>query len=134
MKRKLKTSSGGLSDTARRVLQAREALASELLRRGLLTGREIAALKIGRAPRLKRALAAERIGGFILAAELANADRQLAARAVLRGLLSCDELKRLDTMLKFQPRARRTGKLDELTRIIERAIEQCEGGDHGNGH
>lgn len=134
MKRKLKTFNGSLSDLARRMLQAHDPLAGELLRRGLLSGREIAALKIARAPRLKRVLAAERIGGFILAAELANADRQLAARAVLRGLLSCDELKRLDTMLKFQPRGWRTGKLDELTRIIERAIEQCEGGDHGNGH
>lgn len=134
MKRKLKTSNSRLSDLARRLLQAHDPLAGELLRRGLLSGRQVAELKAVAAPRLKRALAAERIGGFILAAELANADRQLAARAVFRGLLSCDELQRLDTMLKFQPRGKRTGKLDELTRIIERAIEQCEGGDYGNGH
>lgn len=107
-----------LTDLVRRVLQAHDLLAGELLRRGILTEQR----------------AAERIGGFILAAELANADRQLAARTVLRGLLSCDELQRFDTMLKFQPRGRRAGKLDELTRIIERAIEKCEGGGHGNGH
>lgn len=133
MKRKLKTSSGRLSDLARRVLQAHDPLAGELLRRGILTGQQVEGLNASSAPRLKIALAAERIDGIILAAELANADRQLAARAVLQGLLSCEELRRLDTMLKFQPRGRRTGKLDELTRIIERAIEKCEkGGEHGS--
>lgn len=121
------------TDLARRVLQARAALAGELLRRGILNCRQIAGLKAVAAPRLRISLAAERIGGFILAAELANADRQLAARTVFRGLLSCEELRHLDTMLRFQPRGKLTGKLDELTRVIERAIEKCEkGGEHGS--
>jgi hypothetical protein len=107
-----------LTDIGRRVARARAPLASELLRRGIEPQLNTEALN--QHPRM---------AGALLAAELANADRQLAARAVVRGLLSTEELRQLAVMLKFQPRGGRTAKLNELTRAVERALE---GGVSGN--
>ncbi|MGH9401381.1 MAG: hypothetical protein ACRD2P_04655 [Terriglobia bacterium] len=104
------------TDIERRLLRANGQLAAELRRRG------IASRPVKQQPSLT---------GALFAAELANTDCQLAARAVLRGLLSREELKALDTMLRFQPRGACAGKLDELIRIVERKLE---GKRCGNGH
>ncbi|MGI0135419.1 MAG: hypothetical protein ACREBW_10745, partial [Candidatus Micrarchaeaceae archaeon] len=64
--------------------------------------------------------------GALFAAELANADRQLAARAILRGTASPSELRSLHILLKFQPRS---DKLGELIRIVERELEGKRYGD-----
>lgn len=118
------------NDLARRVLQARASLGAELIRRGILSASEKA--------RVQRALAREdlarlakepRIEGRIFAAQLANADRLLASRVVIKGIISHEEALALDTMLRFQPAAPDGGKLDELIRTVEREVER---GTHGN--
>jgi hypothetical protein len=55
---------------------------------------------------------------------LADGDTQLAARAVLRGVVDNEELRWLDRLLKFQ---KPNNKRDELTRVVERAMEGREG-------
>lgn len=110
-------------------MQARPRLAAELLRRGIVTESETLELRraIG-SDGVSALLREPKLRGSLFAAELGNADRLFASRAVLRGLLSCDELKALDIILKFQPRSVHMDKLDELIRVVERALER---GDHG---
>lgn len=108
-----------LSDIERRLARASGPLAAELRRRGIASRRESGSTH--HPPRLT---------GVLLAAELANADRKLSARTVLRGLLSREELKALQVMLKLQPYTGRDIRLCELGRIVDRELE---GKRHGNG-
>jgi hypothetical protein len=119
------------TDIGRRLLGTRDVLASELMRRGMLTSRETQEL-LGMlsAPKRERVRSARRLSNVIFASELANADRMIAARAVVRGLLSREELTALQMMLKFQPRGKRENALNELTRTVERALEGEGNGEH----
>lgn len=114
------------SDRVRRMMQCGECLAAELLERGFISSREKQELRraIG-GYEVERLRSHSRIRGTIFAAELANADRLVAARAVFDGLLSSDELSALYTMLKFQPSAARGDKYNELVSIIERTLEEA---------
>ena len=101
-----------MRDIVKRAIQARPELTAELRRRGMFLPEEEAGIpqEANRQP----------LGKVQFATLLAEGDMQLAARAVLRGVLDHEELRWLDRLLKFrQP----NGKRDELTRIVERAME-----------
>jgi hypothetical protein len=55
---------------------------------------------------------------------LAQGDTQLAARVVMRNLMRPNELTWLDRLLRFR---KPSEKRDELTRIVERAMEGRKG-------
>jgi hypothetical protein len=120
------------SDFVRRLLAAREIVMAEFTQRQGLTNAEAEELKdvIG-GWAWERLKSLRRPASLVFAAELANTDRQLAARAIGRGIVTRDELQALHRLLKFQPRAKRSDKLDELIRIVERQLEATE---HGNSH
>src|SRR5579875_1560643 len=118
------------SDLVRRLLAAREIVMAEFVQRQGLTEAEAEELKstIG-GWAWERLKSLRRPASLVFAAELANADRQLAARAIGRGMVTREELQTLNRLLKFQPRAKRADKLDELIRIIERELEARTHGD-----
>lgn len=119
-----------VSDIGRRVARASAPLASELLRRGMLASRETQeVIRAMPAPKLTSVRSCPRVKDAVLASELANADRKVAAKAVLARLLSRRELLALGTMLKFQPHTARDAKLNELVRVVERASEGGVNGD-----
>jgi len=110
-----------MDDWMRRALQARPELAAELYRRGIFDDEEEG--------EFLRRQCGEQIPGLPLgpvqfATLLAEADSQLAARAVLRNLLHLNELVWLDRLLRFQEP---NDKRDELCRVVERALEGRKG-------
>ncbi len=110
-------------DVAVRAVYMDPDLAAELWRRGLFSSeekREIAAL----AERWRRILRLRSdsapLGSRQFVTLLAHADTKMAARAVLRNLLSQDELDWLERLLRVQKPVK---KRDHLIRIVERALE-----------
>jgi hypothetical protein len=113
-----------MHDWMRRALRARPELVAELWQRGLFSPGEKKELL--RRDAICRIVPERRppLGSVVLATLLAQADAQLAARAVLSGLLDLNELSWLDRLLRFQ---KPNGKRDELCRIVERALERRKG-------
>ena len=70
------------------------------------------------------------LGTVQFATLLAQGDAQFAACAVLRNMLGQEELTWLNRLLRFQ---KPNEKRDELTRIVERAMEGRKG-NAGRGH
>lgn len=111
-----------MRDFVRRVIRCRPELAAELLRRGIFDAEE-------KREFLNHILdqggsVGSPLGPVQFAALLADADAQLAARAVLRDVVDSEELGWLYRLLKFQ---KPNQKRDELTRIVERAMEGRKG-------
>lgn len=112
-----------MRDWMRRALQARPELTAELYRRGMFDAEEkreyLQSLpqQNGGFPRLP-------LGPVQFATLLAQGDTQLAARVVLCNLMRPNELTWLDRLLRFQePNEKR----DELSRIVERALDGRKG-------
>jgi len=112
-----------MRDMVRRALHACPELATELSRRDAFTREEKAEL-LRLFPHPSNRLATPPLGPVQFATLLAQGDAQLAAGAVSRNLLRQDELKWLYRLLRFQ---KPNGKRDELTRIVERALEGRKG-------
>jgi hypothetical protein len=112
-----------MRETVRRAIQARPELTAELLRRGMFEPKEKAELLRCYAERKEESEPAP-LGMMEFTALLAQGDSQFAARAVLRDMLNHGELSRLERLLRFQKPSR---KRDELTRIVERAMEGRKG-------
>jgi hypothetical protein len=111
-----------MRDFVRRVIRCRPELAAELLRRGIFDAeekREFLDYILGQGGSVGTPL-----GPVQFASLLADADAQLAARAVLRDVVDSEELGWLYRLLKFQ---KPNQKRDELTRIVERAMEGRKG-------
>jgi len=111
----------------RRAIQSRPELTAELLQRGMFGPEEKAELL----PLLSKegSLKGGMVGPVQFATLLAEGDAQFAARAVLRKMLGHHELTWLDRLLRFQKPSK---KRDELTRIVERAMEGRKGNAHRN--
>ena len=107
-----------MRDWMRRALQARPELTAELYRRGMFDAEEKKTFeKSAHLPSLP-------LGPVQFATLIAEGDSQLAARVVLSNLLRPNELTWLDRLLRFQ---KPNEKRDELTRIVERALEGRKG-------
>lgn len=107
-----------MREIVRRALQARPELTAELYRRGMFRREEKAEF-----PEQNK-VSPQPLGPVQFATLLAQADAQLAARVVLRGVLSHEELRWLNRLLAF---GKRNGKREELIRAVERAIEGRKG-------
>ncbi len=112
-----------MRDVLKRAVQARPELRAELLRRGMFGPEERTELLRCR-PGPDEQSDQVPLGVMEFTALLAQGDSQLTARAVLRDMLSYAELRRLDRLLRFQ---KPNKKRDELTRIVERAMEGRKG-------
>jgi hypothetical protein len=112
-----------MRETVRRAIQARPELTAELLRRGMFEPKEKAEL-LRCHPESNGESEQTPLGMMEFTALLARGDSQFAARAVLRKMLSYAELVRLERLLRFQ---KPNKKRDELTRIVERAMEGRKG-------
>ncbi len=112
-----------MRDMVRRALRVRPELAIMLLRRGLFTPEERAEF-LQSLPKESKLFSAPSLGPVQFATLLAQGDTQLAARAVLRNIIRPNELTWLYRLLKFQEP---NDKRDELTRIVERALEGRKG-------
>jgi hypothetical protein len=112
-----------MREIVRRAMNARPELTAELLRRGMFEPKEKAEL-LRRYPESSEESERRPLGMMEFTALLAQGDSQFAARAVLRKMLSYTELARLERLLRFQ---KTNKKRDELTRIIERAMEGRKG-------
>ncbi len=112
-----------MRDVLKRAIQACPELRAELLRRGMFRPEETIELLRCRPERDEQSDQVP-LGMMEFTALLAQGDSQLAARAVLRDMLSYAELRRLDRLLRFQ---KPNKKRDELTRIVERAMEGRKG-------
>lgn len=108
-----------MRDIVHRAIGACPELRGELLRRGMFRPEEKAELLRCRAEH-REGTRQMPLGTVQFASLLARADAQFAARAVLRDMLTDSELLWLDRLLRFQ---KRNEKRDELTRIVERAME-----------
>jgi hypothetical protein len=115
-----------MREIVRRAVQARPELTAELLRRGMFREDEKAEL-LRCLPAGKKGLRTASLRTVQFSTLLADADAQLAARAVLRDMLDSEELRWLERLLRFQ---KPNQKHEELTRVVERAIE----GRKGNAH
>ena len=111
-----------MRDIVYRAIHTRPELTAELLTRGMFRPEEKAEL-LRCHPECNEESAAARLGMMEFTALLAQGDSQFAARAVLRKMLSYAELARLGRLLRFQ---KPNKKRDELTRIVERAMEGRE--------
>jgi hypothetical protein len=105
-----------MREIVRRAIQARPELTAELLRRGMFRPEEIKDLARCHVEHKE----VPPLGSVQFATFLAQGDAQFSARAVLRKMLSHDELTWLDRLVGFQ---KPNGKRDELARIVERALE-----------
>lgn len=112
-----------MREIVRRAINARPELTAALLRRGMFRAEEQAELLRCHPERKEEPLSMP-LGPVQFAALLARGDAQLAARAVLRGVLNNVELRWLDRFLRFQ---KPNKKRDELTRTVERAMEGRKG-------
>lgn len=110
-----------MRDIVSRAIHARPELTAELLRRGMFGPEEKA--EVLRHPFGEQSRYPP-LGPVQFATLLAQGDSQLAARAVLRDLLTRDELSWLELVLRFQ---KHNAKRDELVRIAERALEGRKG-------
>jgi len=117
-----------MRETIRRALHARPELTAELLRRGMFLPEEKAEL-LCRPSKQGQESEPTPLGMMEFTALLALADSQFAACAVLRNALSYAELARLHRLLRFQ---KPNKKRDELTRIVERAMEGRKGNARRN--
>jgi hypothetical protein len=108
-----------MRDLVTRAIRARPELTAELLRRGALTHQERAEL-LHACPEYASKARLSKLGPMMFATLLAEADTQLAARAVLRDVAGREALGWLDRLLRFR---KPNGKRDELIRIVERALE-----------
>jgi len=105
-------------EIVRRALQARPELTAELYRRGMFRREEKAEF-----PKQNK-VSPQPLGPVQFATLLAQADAQLAAPAVLRGVLNYEELRWLDRLLGL---AKRSDKREELARAVERTMEGRKG-------
>jgi len=112
-----------MPDTVRRALAAPLELSMELLRRGIFTSDEQAEF-LELLPKQGKPMPPHHLGCVRFATLLAQADTQLAASAVLRGLVRPKELAWTYRLLHFQ---KVNDKREELTRIVERALEKRKG-------
>ncbi|MGD0695659.1 MAG: hypothetical protein ABSB82_12475 [Terriglobia bacterium] len=107
-----------MREIVRRALQARPELTAELYRRGMFRREEKAEF-----PKQNK-VSPQPLGPVQFATLLAQADAQLAAPAVLRGVLNYEELRWLDRLLGL---AKRSDKREELARAVERTMEGRKG-------
>jgi hypothetical protein len=107
----------------RRALAAPVELSAELLRRGMFTAEEEKEL-LALLPSQGRELPALPLGPVRFATLLAQSDTVFAARVVLRGLIRPNELAWLYRLLRFHESNQ---KCQELTRVVERALEGRKG-------
>jgi hypothetical protein len=112
-----------MHDIVRRALGVRPELAIMLFRRGLFTTEEKAEF-LQALPERSERFSAPALGPVQFATLLAQGDTQLAAQAVLRKLVRRNELIWLYRLLRFREP---NDKRDELTRIVERALEGRKG-------
>jgi hypothetical protein len=112
-----------MHDVVRRALGVSPELAMMLFRRGLFTPEERAEL-IRLLPKANKPFSAPGLGPVQFATLLAQGDSQLAAHAVLRNVVRRNELVWLYRLLRFREP---NDKRDELTRIVERALEGRKG-------
>ena len=112
-----------MREIVRRAIGGRPELIAELCRRGMFRPGEKAEL-LRFHSECSEASRHTTLGTVQLATLLAQGDVQLAAQAVLRGMLSSDELHWLDRLLTSQKPSK---KRDELTRIVERTMEGRKG-------
>ena len=112
-----------MREIVRRAIGGRPELIAELCRRGMFRPGEKAELLRCRSEHSEESRHIP-LGTVQLATLLAQGDAQLTAQAVLRGMLNSDELRWLDRLLTFQQPNK---KRDELTRIVERAMEGRKG-------
>jgi hypothetical protein len=112
-----------MRDWMRRALQGRPELAGELYRRGVFDA-EGEKEFLRSLPQRSELCPTLSLGPVQFATLLAQGDRQLAARVVLRNLLRPNELTWLNRLLRFQ---KPSEKRDELARIVERALEGRKG-------
>jgi hypothetical protein len=112
-----------MPDTVRRALTAPLELSIELLRRGIFTTEEQAEF-LELLSKQGRPMPPHHLGCVRFATLLAQGDTHLAARAVLRNLVRPNELQWLYRLLRFQ---KPNDKRDELTRVVERALEGRKG-------
>jgi hypothetical protein len=109
------------------IIRARHAdsqLLAEPLRRAMFTDEEKAELSRVLRQQNRARCASMPLGPVQFASLLAAADRQLAARAVLRDVVRPNELSWVNRLLRFQESS---DKRDELSRIVERALEGRKG-------
>jgi hypothetical protein len=118
-----------MRETVRRAINARPELTIELLRRDMFRPAEKAEL-LRCHPESNGESEQTPLGMMEFTALLAQCDSQFAARAVLRDMLNSAELSRLERLLRFQ---KPNKKRDELTRIVERAMEGRKGNVRRNG-
>ncbi len=111
-----------MREIVRRALRARPELIAELCRRGLFRREEKAELFHCRSEQGWEL--AQPLGPVQFATLLAQGDAQLAARAVLRGVVNREELHWLNRLLAF---GKRNGKREDLIRAVERAMEGRKG-------
>jgi hypothetical protein len=112
-----------MHEIVRRAINARPELTAELLRRGMFQAEEKVEL-LDCLPAGKKVSRNEPLRTVQFSTLLAEGDAQLAARAVLRGVVDGEELRWLDRLLRFQ---KPNKKRDELTRVVERAMEGRKG-------
>ena len=112
-----------MHDMGRRALRIRPELAIMLLRRGIFTAEEKAEF-LHSLPKGSKLFSAPSLGAVQFATLLAQGDTHLAARAVLRDCMRPNELEWLYRLLRFQ---KTNDKRDELTRVVERALEGRKG-------
>ncbi len=112
-----------MRDMVLRALRIRPELATMLLRRGLFTPEERAEF-LESFPKGSKVFSAPTLGPVQFATLLAQGDTHLAARAVLRNAVRPNELQWLYRLLRFQ---KPSEKRDELTRVVERALEGRKG-------
>jgi len=112
-----------MREIVRRAINGRPEVTAELLRRGMFRPAEKAELLRCQAERHTEGRQ-RRLGKVQLATLLAQGDAQFAARAVLRAMLSPEELQWLYRLLRFQ---KPNGKREDLARIVERAMEGRRG-------
>ena len=117
-----------MRETVRRAINARPELTAELLRRGMFKPEEKVEL-LRCQSECNGGSEPEPLGMMEFTALLSRGDSQFAARAVLRKMLSYAELARLERLLRFQ---KPNKKRDELTRIVERAMEGRKGNARRN--
>jgi hypothetical protein len=103
-------------ESVRRAIQAKPELTAELLRRGMFLADEKAELLEHNLEPRHMPLATVQFATL-----LAYGDAQFAECAVLRDMLSHEELTWLSRLLGLQEKP--NGKRDELIRIVERALE-----------
>jgi hypothetical protein len=118
-----------MRDTVRRALALRPDVAMMLLRRGFFIAEEKAEF-LQALPKRNGQFSAPTPGPVQFATLLAQGDTHLAADAVLRNVIRPNELNWLYRLLRFRES---NDKHDELTRIVERALEGRKGNARKSG-